>query len=339
MTSFDLPRYSILLISPQNRILLLRRVKTSNNFASAYVFPGGNISAQDGDLPPISDPRCHEDSRAYRMAAIRECFEESGILLARAMSKDSSEEVSGESPLVELSEEERDLGRKEVHAEQIKFADWLDRMGAQPDLEGLIPFTRWLTPAALPTRYTTQMYLYFLPLESSLGATSRQMQIPTPDGGVEHNAAQFQYAQEWVEQSLRKGVLLFPPQFFLTSIVAGFLKPLAGRSSGDQSQEESTEELQQQRQRFLKFVQEDDNPPWGEKCISPDPARREEHGKYLIMGLANAGPELQGTGRRGETKRIIRVELEKEIERGRRRPHAVEVMWKTSSGQAEKSKL
>ncbi len=46
------PSSSIILVSPTNQVLLLRRVKTSTSFASAHVFPGGNLSDfHDGAVP------------------------------------------------------------------------------------------------------------------------------------------------------------------------------------------------------------------------------------------------------------------------------------------------
>jgi 8-oxo-dGTP pyrophosphatase MutT (NUDIX family) len=58
------------------------------------------------------------------MAAIRETFEESGILLART--KDGR--------LLEVDEEERVKVRKLVHGDKIKFEDWLEEKSAKADL-------------------------------------------------------------------------------------------------------------------------------------------------------------------------------------------------------------
>ena len=116
---------SVLLISPENHILLLRRVQTSSSFASAHVFPGGNISPfHDGDPPAPEDASRHHDSEVYRMAAVRETFEESGILLARTKV----------GRLLEVDEEERVKVRKLVHGDKIKFEDWLDEKDAKADL-------------------------------------------------------------------------------------------------------------------------------------------------------------------------------------------------------------
>lgn len=265
-------------------------------------------------MPPLDDVQRHEDSEAYRMAAIRECFEESGLLLARASSSDN---------LVQLSEREREKGRKAVHAEEVPFAEWVKQRGGVADVEGLVPFTRWLTPANIPKRYSTQMYLYFLPIDSDLSSKTdkTQLHIPTPDGGVEHTAAQFLYPKEWLDMSLREQVLLFPPQFFLLSIIADFL--ITPPNEGDDF---DAEVLHEQRDCLMHFVRTDGDPPWGEKCISPNPIKKE--GKYMIFGMEEAGPEVEGTGRKGDAERVMKAEFARDIERGRQRPSPQAVVWK-----------
>jgi 8-oxo-dGTP pyrophosphatase MutT (NUDIX family) len=117
------PSASVVLLSPSNEILLLHRVKTSTSFASAHVFPGGNVDPfHDGDVPPEGNPDKHRDGPAYRLCAIRETFEESGILLAKKDGK-----------LVQLPEKEREDARKQIHARKIKFGDWLASIGATAD--------------------------------------------------------------------------------------------------------------------------------------------------------------------------------------------------------------
>jgi len=121
------PSSSIILLSPTNQVLLLHRVKTSTSFASAHVFPGGNLSDfHDGAVPPHGDPKRHEDSLAYRMGAIRETFEESGILLAREGSKDGR--------LLNLPTAKRDEARKAIWENKISFGEWLESVGGIPDI-------------------------------------------------------------------------------------------------------------------------------------------------------------------------------------------------------------
>jgi 8-oxo-dGTP pyrophosphatase MutT (NUDIX family) len=117
-TFTNVPLPSILLISPSNQILLLHRVRTSSSFPSAHVFPGGNLSAsQDGDIPPAEDPKRHIDGPEYRLGAIRECFEESGILLAT--------KNDGSGAILEVPEDVREKGRKEIHSGKVRFGDWV----------------------------------------------------------------------------------------------------------------------------------------------------------------------------------------------------------------------
>lgn len=106
----------MILISPTNEVLLLHRVKTSSSFPSAHVFPGGTISSQDGDFPPAGHPDSHDDGPHYRRAAIRELFEESGILLAK-----NSE--TGE--MLKLDSAKREEGRHAIHMNETTFDHWL----------------------------------------------------------------------------------------------------------------------------------------------------------------------------------------------------------------------
>ncbi|KAL4754200.1 hypothetical protein BDW72DRAFT_214645 [Aspergillus terricola var. indicus] len=297
------PSSSVVLISPTNEILLLHRVKTSTSFASAHVFPGGNLSLQDGRCPPPGDPKRHEDASWYRSAAIRELFEESGILLA----KDQS---SGK--MLAVGEDERERGRREIHQKQSTFSEWLKKQNASAvlDIDNLIPFTRWITPINAPKRYTTQMYLYFLPLplESEKSLLSEipaegereEIQIPTSDGGVEIAEAQFLPASEWLGKAARGEIILFPPQFVLLSLAAQFLDKEPRRIAPD--------ELQRRREQLIEFVHSG-SPPWTEKCISPKVGKFAEDGR-AVLTLEHPGPELEGTDRRGESERAVLVRFQ-----------------------------
>ena len=91
------------------------------------MFPGGNLSAdQDGEIPDVKSTNRHEDSRVYRLGAIRECFEESGILLAK---QSRNPEL-----LLEVNDEERDRARHEIHENKLKFQEWVQKKGGVPDV-------------------------------------------------------------------------------------------------------------------------------------------------------------------------------------------------------------
>ncbi|PIG81102.1 NUDIX family hydrolase [Aspergillus arachidicola] len=314
--SIPRPSSSVVLISPKNEVLLLHRVKTSTSFASAHVFPGGNLSDQDGKCPPVEDPKRHDDAIWYRNAALRELFEESGILLAK-------DQNSGK--MLAVPEQEREEGRKRIHRNEVTFIEWLKQQNpaAVPDTEQLIPFTRWITPTNVPKRYSTQMYLYFLPLplESDKSLLSElpaegereEIQIPTSDGGIEVTEARFLPASEWLRLAGSGEVVMFPPQILLLHLVSQFLDQVPRIT-------DSVDELRRRRAELVDFVHTG-NPPWTEKCISPKMLKMSSDGR-TILALDHPGPELKGTDRRGEPDRVVLVKFAKGTAR------QVEVRWK-----------
>ena len=318
------PSASVVLVSPTNRVLLLRRVAgAGRSFAAAHVFPGGNVSGfHDGVVPReepsggggrqvLLDERRDRDSEIYRIAAVRETFEESGILLAR---KRGGGYGGGE--LLRLDEETREEGRRAVHGNRVRFNDWLDSVGAVADTggclkchchdvenanssltENLIPMTRWITPASSPKRFTTQMYLYLLPLSSpTRGASSKagaapplqalkdtsesspSYLVPTPDGGIEHTEALFGEPITWLQQSAiplsEGGIIMFPPQAFLLNLLARFFSTPPDSSSQDLP----SSVYESQRRALLSFLAGTPTDgsgkpealiPWRDKIISP----------------------------------------------------------------------
>lgn len=240
------------------------------------------------------------------MGAIRECFEESGILLARRKVQPDE--------MLSLGEIEREKGRHAIHEEEIGFSEWLQSKGGVPDMQALHAFTRWLTPTNVPRRrFSTQMYLYFLPLKSS-SSVPQEIQTPTSDGGIEHTTAEFLPVSDWIRRFKAEDIILYPPQFFLLSLIAPFLNPLPEATD--------TFALEAQRQALLEFVghQEDGEPTWAEKCISPHTLIKD--GKRMYMSLEQAGPEVEGFGRRGDGLRLISQVFRQGM------PRDFEVCWK-----------
>jgi 8-oxo-dGTP pyrophosphatase MutT (NUDIX family) len=295
-------------------VLLLHRVKTSKSFAAAHVFPGGNLDAfHDGELPNLSTPEVHQDSAAYRLGAIRECFEETGILLARPKGSSSPDTTSATS-LIDVSEAERETARRRVHDNEVRFGDWVDSVGGTPDVQGLMPFTRWITPANVGRRFTTQMYLYMIPDGGSgAGGEAREMTIPTPDGGVEHTAALFDDASAWLARAASGDDILFPPQVFLLHLVNRFCSgsstpPPAGPPTAVR------EHYQVQRQALADFLRATPTStaahpssaiPWAEKVMSPHSLFVRGSDDRIVLGIERPGPELRGSARGGDYERVV----------------------------------
>jgi len=112
---------------------------TGLSFApGALVFPGGCLSQDD-------HTGGSDDGLALRMAAIRECFEECGILLARGR------DGSG------LAERER--YRRRLFDGELDFSAMLTSEGLVAADDLLVPFGHWVTPEIRPRRFDTLFFL------------------------------------------------------------------------------------------------------------------------------------------------------------------------------------
>ncbi|KAK4202977.1 hypothetical protein QBC40DRAFT_275637 [Triangularia verruculosa] len=305
------PSASILLISPTNKVLLLKRVKTASSFASAHVFPGGNVDEfHDG----VTAKDEHLDNIVYRNAAIRETFEETGILL----SKDS----------VDVSDEVRDKGRKAVYNRQITFGEWVKNQGGVPDTDSLIPFTRWITPPPAKKRFTTQMYLYFLPVSSidSFSEKPSKIHTPTPEGEQEkeHTSAEWEYPLTWLSKAQSGEIMLYPPQFYLLNLLSPFLNDSnkdhaaqrAGLNEFLKKLPTSTAQYDALDGKFKPKVLNTHQISWADKVISPGVmfAPGQLYKEETVLSLEWPGSELgakEGGTRGGDAERVVVVKFER----------------------------
>lgn len=320
-------------------------MQTSTSFPSAHVFPGGNLSPfHEGPLPAPDQPEHHQDSPAYRLAAIRETFEESGILLARPLASASKSlsptSSAAAAPLLTLPDPSAvRAARRAVHADEVRFADWLASAaggGARPATDELVPFTRWITPAWSKgaRRFSTQMYLFLMPLSSSpsslpsssssSGDGSKEAlvdvhQTPTPDGGLEHTAAAFAAPREWLRRQEAGEIVLFPPQCFLLTMVARAFEG-AGAGADHAAQRRALldfvtrvppalQELESGAGDGKEKKQKKTHPtaliPWTEKVMSPEVLFVRRSDGRLVLGIDKPAAELRGTGRGGDFERVV----------------------------------
>lgn len=125
------------------------------DFASgALVFPGGKISAMDED--PAVAARCDGADpdpvmRAVQVGAIREAFEEAGVLLARPDGSDSL--VSG--ARLPTLEHYRDA----LHGGAVSLAEFLEKEGLRLACDCLTRFAHWVTPEMMPKRFDTHFFI------------------------------------------------------------------------------------------------------------------------------------------------------------------------------------
>jgi 8-oxo-dGTP pyrophosphatase MutT (NUDIX family) len=135
--------------------------------SGALVFPGGSVDPADREI--IARPELYaggegHDAAAlsFRIAAIRETFEESGILLARPHgSKDLV--VAKHAAHIAASH------RAALADGRTTFLKILDETGMVLALDELVPYARWITPEGMPKRFDTWFFLAAAPPEQ-LGA-------------------------------------------------------------------------------------------------------------------------------------------------------------------------
>lgn len=130
------------------------------DFASgALVFPGGKAAKGDYDAALGAMTDCDAgwsaEMRALGVAAIREAFEESGILLARP--EGSAELVSAERlPLLDHYRAPLDKG-------EIDIAEMLRVEKIRLACDRLVHFAHWITPKMMPKRFDTHFFLAAAP--------------------------------------------------------------------------------------------------------------------------------------------------------------------------------
>jgi 8-oxo-dGTP pyrophosphatase MutT (NUDIX family) len=133
-------------------VWLLTRVTQMVFAAGMSVFPGGRVDDADADLPfsggvEALAARLGCDERTARMllgGAVRETFEETGVLLA--------------APAVDLS-----AARADVEAGRVAFGELLRMHGITIDPAVLQPWSRWVTPEGEVRRYDTRFFVGALP--------------------------------------------------------------------------------------------------------------------------------------------------------------------------------
>jgi 8-oxo-dGTP pyrophosphatase MutT (NUDIX family) len=156
------------------------------DFASgALVFPGGKVDVGDYDVRNYCSGIDSADDTAVAMmaGAIREAFEECGILLAREKGSDAL--VSGER-LSTLEHYRDPLNRSEV-----SLIEFLEKEQLMLACDALQHFAHWITPKMLPKRFDTHFYLAVAPpdhLAIHDGHESVDSVWISPDNAIKGNA-------------------------------------------------------------------------------------------------------------------------------------------------------
>ncbi len=144
---------------PDLHVFMLRRNPRSVFGPGAFVFPGGAIDPADSDDAATTRVVGLDDREASArlglpsgglriwIGALREAFEEAGILLATGRADAGGDPAAAEADLA--------AARAGLNAGELSFADVLAQHGVVLDLSEVFLFAHWLTPEGAPRRFDT----------------------------------------------------------------------------------------------------------------------------------------------------------------------------------------
>ena len=139
-------------------VFMLVRNRQVDFASGALVFPGGKVDAQDthadwARLAPLSQPA---PERSYWVAALRETFEETGLLLAEP-------EGARVTIAAEVAMKLAHAHREDVASGKLPFARLIESAGLVLATERMVPFAHWITPDGMPKRFDTHFFLAAAP--------------------------------------------------------------------------------------------------------------------------------------------------------------------------------
>ncbi|MBR7826467.1 NUDIX domain-containing protein [Actinospica sp. MGRD01-02] len=146
-------------------IYLLKRATTMSFAGGRYAFPGGRVDPRDSDASVAwAGPSAEEwgarfgcsaaDARALVCAAVRELFEETGVLFAGP---------SPTSVVESTADDEWEADRRALETRELSLSELLTRRSLVLRTDLLGAWSRWVTPEFEPRRYDTAFFVASLP--------------------------------------------------------------------------------------------------------------------------------------------------------------------------------
>ncbi len=144
-------------------VFMMRRNLDAEFVGGAYVFPGGKVDPDDGSdaverlcigLDDVEASRRLSLPRgglAFWVAAVRECFEEAGVLLADGITDYAALAVY----------------RKTVHSGEVRLADMCETEGLLLTVGGIHYHSHWITPIGSQRRFDTRFFVALVPTQQT----------------------------------------------------------------------------------------------------------------------------------------------------------------------------
>lgn len=202
------PAATVMLIDdrPNLQVLMMERHANTVFAGGMWVFPGGAVDHQDEShyFDGIATHRTDREASdlmaldsgglAYYMAAIRETFEEAGILLALHQADESPLSINGD------NETRFDQYRNQLNAGEIDLKDILAAEQLLADVGQMHYIARWITPPGSPRRFDARFFIAQIPSD----------QIPLHDDGELVNSDWFS-PKEILERAEAGDMVLMTP--------------------------------------------------------------------------------------------------------------------------------
>lgn len=203
---------TVVILREGPQVYLLRRKATMAFAAGAYVFPGGSVDPRDtdhsvawaGPSPKEWGQVFHAEENTARglvCAAVRETFEESGVLLAGP---------GPDTVVADTTGDDWEADRVALIDRSLAFADFLDRRGLVLRSDLLKPWAHWITPEVEHKRFDTRFFVAVLPEGQR-----------TRDVGGEADKVVWQRPAEAIELAHKGEIFLMPPTYRTLAELAG----------------------------------------------------------------------------------------------------------------------
>jgi 8-oxo-dGTP pyrophosphatase MutT (NUDIX family) len=239
------PASTVVLVRPSSsrfEVFLVRRHDNIAFMGGAHVFPGGRVDPGDRFDEPrnlcdgVAEAVEHApdlspaDAVAYHVAAIRELFEEAGVLLARRADSRVIDFVDGE-------EERRFRAYRHALADgSLTMRQLAERERLRFALDAMVLFAHWVTPAIETKRFDTRFFVAALPAGQDpvhddtetthsewmdpADATERcvrnEIALPPPTWTTLRTLSKFRRTDELMQWARRRRVVRVEPTFIKT---------------------------------------------------------------------------------------------------------------------------
>jgi len=194
------PSATILLLRDDRgplEVFMVQRHHQIDFATGALVFPGGKTDPSDRD--PALRGCCagaaalDDETLALRVSAVRETFEECGVLVARARGETALLDEARVRPL-------EDRYRADLVAGRIGMREIADAHGLELATDVLVPFAHWITPTFMPKRFDTHFYLVPAPAD----------QVAAHDGHESVDSIWIRPEDAIAEAKAKRRTIIFP---------------------------------------------------------------------------------------------------------------------------------